>query len=133
MIKHFAEWWNRKRQERRQERIDALLFERKIVVSFDNVRLSAVYPDGTTETIAWPEVQRIAIETNDSGPAGADFWWVFESDTKRCVFPKGATGEPEAVDVVSSRFPGFNDLAVIKAIGSTSNARFVCWERGNAL
>jgi len=129
MTNRLAKWWSSKRRDAR----DTLMFERKIVVSFDDVGISAVYPDGTTEAIAWSEVQRITIETNESGPAGADFWWIFESDAKRCAFPKGATGESEAIDAAPSRFPGFNDIAVIQAIGSTSDARFVCWERGGAL
>jgi hypothetical protein len=109
------------------------MFERNICVSFDDVGIRATYPDGTTEAIEWPSVRRIFIETNDSGPWGADFWWVFEGNTQRCAFPNGATGEAEATKAVPSRFPGFDDMTVIKAVGSTSNARFVCWERTNAL
>jgi hypothetical protein len=129
MIGRLAKWW----KDRRQANRDALMPERKILVSFTDAGIRASYPDGTTEAIEWPSVQRIYIETNDSGPAGADFWWVLEGDAARCAFPQGATGEAEAARVVASKFAGFDDMMVVKAVGSTSNARFVCWERKNAL
>jgi hypothetical protein len=78
MIERLAKWWRQRRQDRR----DALMFERNICVSFDDVGIRATYPDGTTEAIEWPSVRRIFIETNDSGPWGADFWWVFEGNTR---------------------------------------------------
>jgi hypothetical protein len=129
MFERFTAW----RRKRRQERREALLPERKVVVSFDESGISAAFPGGPTEAIAWSEVQRVAIETNDSGPWGADFWWLLEGETRRCVFPQGATGDAEAMAAFPSRFPGFNHTAVIKANCSTSNARFLCWERGKAL
>ncbi len=129
MIKRLAKWW----KQRQQDRQDALMFERKIIVSFNDAEIRAIFPDGTAEGIEWSDVRRIFIETNDTGPAGADFWWVFEGDTQRCAFPQGATGETEATKAVPSRFSGFDDMMVIKAVGSTSNARFVCWERTHAL
>lgn len=129
MIKRLIAWWRLKRQERR----DALLFERKVIVRVDDNGISATFPTGKSEQIAWSEVKRVAIETNDSGPWGADFWWLLEGEARRCAYPQGATGEIEAMDAFTTRFPGFSHEAVIKANGSTSNARFVCWERSNAL
>ena len=122
-------WWLRKRQERR----DALLFERKVIVRLDDSGISASYPTGESQTVSWPEIQRVAIETNDSGPWGADFWWLLEGETKRCTFPQGATGEIAAVEAFPARFPGFSHEAVTKANHCTSNARFLCWERSSAL
>jgi hypothetical protein len=129
MFERFTAWRRRRRQERRE----ALLPERKIVVSFDESGISAAFPEGPALAIAWSEVERVAIETNDSGPWGADFWWLLEGEAKRCAYPQGATGELEAMAAFPSRFPGFSHTAVISANCSTSNARFLCWERGKAL
>jgi len=128
MFQRLTAWLRRRRQERRE----ALLFERKVIVSFDESGISAAFPEGPTEAIAWAEVQRVAIETNDSGPWGADFWWLLEGETRRCAYPQGATGELEAMATFPSKFPGFSQAAVIAANGSTSNARFLCWERAKA-
>jgi len=121
------------RRRRHQERREALLPERKFVVSFDESGIAAAYPTGEIAAIAWSEVQRVAIETNDSGPWGADFWWLLEGETRRCAYPQGATGEIEAMAAFPFRFPGFDHEAFGAANRSTSNARFLCWERGKAL
>jgi hypothetical protein len=129
MFERLTAWWHRRRQERRE----ALLLERKIIVSFDESGITAAFPGGRTEAIAWSEVERVAIETNDSGPWGADFWWLLEGETKRCAYPQGTTGEMEAMAAFPSRFPGFSHKAVIAASSSTSNARFLCWERDKTI
>lgn len=129
MIRRIVQWFRRRREERKA----ALLFEREIVVHTDDTGLSAGYPDGSKQEISWSEVACIAVETNDSGPWGADVWWLLEGETKRCAYPGGATGEQEALSEFPKHFPGFSDAAVIEAMGCTSNARFVCWERKNAL
>ncbi|WP_326526072.1 hypothetical protein [Dokdonella sp.] len=129
MFNKIAAWFAKKKKER----AEAVMFERAIVVTFDRDRISATYPDGKIEAVAWKDVQCVAIETNDSGPWGADVWWLLEGAHDRCVYPQGATGEPEVLPELQSRFPGFSDQAVIAAMGCTSNARFVCWESSHAL
>lgn len=126
MFKTIATWWKRKMQERR----DALMFERQVVVRFDDASVSASFPTGATQTIAWQAVNRVAIQTNDGGPWGADVWWFLEGADGCVSYPQGATGDPEMLKQFPDRFPDFNDTAVIQAMGCTTNALFVCWERG---
>ena len=114
-------------------RVEAVQFERKVIISTDDSRISVVYPDGRIESIAWAEVNCVAIETNDSGPWGTDVWWLFEGPSGRCAYPQGATGDPETLQLLPTKFPGFKDEVVIEAMGSTSNHRFICWEREHAL
>jgi hypothetical protein len=85
-------------------------------------------PDETVETIARDDLVEVAIETNASGPWGADVWWRLRSRNpeSECVFPGGATGEPAVVAWVQ-QLPNFDNSAFIQAMGSTSEARFVCW------
>jgi hypothetical protein len=103
------------------------MFERQIVVIFDDSGVCAAFPSGKIESIEWTEIERIVVETNDTGPWGADFWWVLDGRHARCTFPLGATGEPEALKQLRARFPSFDEDAVGDACRSTSNARFVCW------
>jgi hypothetical protein len=86
-------------------------------------------PDGVIERIALKDLKEVAIETNSSGPWGADVWWLLTGATAdaRCAYPGGATGEQSVLQWLQ-RLPGFDDKAVIAAMGSTSNARFVCWQ-----
>jgi hypothetical protein len=120
-------WFRRKGKERK----DALAFERQIIVRMDERGISALYPGGTVRPIAWSEVERIAIVTNDSGPWGSDVWWVLEGADNRCAYPQGASGDEAALAEMQRRFEGFNNAAVIEAMGSTSNASFVCWQKSS--
>ncbi|HVU89404.1 MAG TPA: hypothetical protein VHD36_18900 [Pirellulales bacterium] len=113
------------------------MWERAVIVSFDDHQISATYPPsarsphGQTQAIAWADVTCLAIETNSSGPSGADFWYLLEGEGgKLCAFPLGAAGGGEAVAEFSKRFPEFDGEAFRNAIGSTTEARFVCWKRG---
>ena len=106
------------------------MFERQVLVHVDDEGVSATYPDGRVEAIAWPAVECIAIETNDSGPWGADVWWILAGSGKSCTFPGGATGELEALAEFRKRFSNFSDEKVTDAMRCTSNAQFVCWRGG---
>jgi len=125
MLKPLVAWWKRKQQERR----DALMFERHVVVSFNDEGVTVRYPKGEIQSIEWGSILRVAIETNDSGPWGADVWWLLEGSDKRVSYPQGATGDPEMLGQYSARFSAFKDEQVIMAMACTDNARFVCWER----
>jgi hypothetical protein len=124
-MKRLLDWWKRKIQERK----DAINFEAKVIVRCDESEISASYPNGETQTISWESVICIAIETNDTGPWGADLWWLIEGEKSRCAYPGGATGDIDALKRFPSLFPGFSNEIVIQANGCTSNARFVCWQR----
>lgn len=75
----------------------------------------------------------VMIETNDSGPWGADVWWLMfdENDQLACAFPQGATGESDAIDFFM-QLGGFDNEAMIAAMGSTDNAVFPVWRRDQA-
>ena len=123
------DWFREKLAARRA----AVMFEREVIVVTDDTAIWATYPSGEIHRVLWSEVDCIAIETNGSGPWGADFWWLLEGKHSRCTYPQGATGDMETLKILPARFPGFCDEQVIRANGCTSNARFVCWERANAL
>lgn len=127
MFKAVATWWRAKREARRS----ALMPESKVLVTFDGALASAIFPSGETQSIAWKDVSCIAIETNDRGPLGADVWWLLEGTGGRVAYPQGATGGSEMLKHFSDRFPEFDHMHIIYAMGSTGDARFVCWQRGN--
>ncbi len=98
------------------------------VVSVSDSEIVNKRPDGVIERVAVKDLKEVVIETNTSGPWGADVWWLLTGVTPdiRCAYPGGATGE-QAVLQWFQGLPGFDDKVVITAMGSTSNARFVCW------
>ncbi len=76
------------------------------------------------QRISMRELGAVYVETNDSGPWGADLWWLLndKSGQTKVAFPQMATGE-DAVIARLERLPGFE----IKGMNSTENARFLCW------
>ena len=99
-------------------------------VELDGDGIRAIDQTGATMFISGAELASVAIETNDSGPWGADVWWLlFGPDNKlACAFPQGATGEKDVIDHLMA-LPGFNNQELIKAMGSTANAVFPVWQR----
>jgi hypothetical protein len=99
-------------------------------VNFTDDAITRVRPDGITESISWNDLHEVAIATNDNGPWSEDVFFVLSSvDGKSgCVVPQGAEGSQQLL-VRLQDLPGFDNAAVIEAMGSTSNAKFVCWKR----
>lgn len=107
-------------------------FEAAWTLQCDDFGVSVHWPKGEQQTMAWDAVDTIAIETNDSGPWGADVWTVLEGQGERVLWPQGSTGEEGMLAKLQRRYPGFDDDAVIAAMGCTDNARFVCWRKGSS-
>ena len=83
---------------------------------------------GKSMTVPYEGLRTVAIATNDSGPWGADVWWLMygAEGELACAFPQGATGEKEALDYLFA-LPGFDHAEVAKAMGCTSEATFLVW------
>lgn len=99
-------------------------------VEFDDDGIIRHHPDGSTESIRWNEIDTITIITTNQGPREEDAYWVFENtdNTQGCMVSNGAKGFPDLLDRMQS-LPGFRDEMVIEAMGTTSNKRFVAWQR----
>jgi hypothetical protein len=97
----------------------------KVVIT--DSEIVARRPDGTIQRCAIGELRELYIVTTSSGPWSPDVWWLFvNSAGGGCSFPGGATGEQEALQF-AQRLPGFDNSAFISAMGSTSDAKFLCW------
>ena len=99
------------------------------MVSLGEAEISVTRPDGRLERLPLAELREVAIVTNDLGPWGADLWWqlVGRREGSGCTFPGGATGESKVLEFVQ-RLPGFSNETFIHAMGSSTNARFSCWQ-----
>ena len=86
-------------------------------------------PGHAPQRIALGELGAVYVETKDSGPWGADVWWLLldKAGEIRVAFPQLATGEAAALDRLGS-LAGFE----INGMNSTANARFLCWSSDQA-
>ena len=123
--------YSRARRRTSERHLTRLQPESKFTVVVSDSQVAVQDPDGALSQIDLEELQRIVIRTNGLGPLLPDLWWEFySSHALACSFPQGATGE-EAVMDLGKRLPEFDFDQVIRAMGSTSDAEFLCWARPN--
>ena len=81
-------------------------------------------PGQAEQLISMADLGAVYVETNDSGPWGADVWWLLNDRTgqTRVAFPQMATGEEVVLERLR-QLPGFE----VRGMNSTQNARFMCW------
>ena len=82
---------------------------------------------GDIEMVDWADLQRVFIETTDGGPYFYDVFWILIGEQGGCMIPQGIPGE-EALAEQLQALPGFDHLALIESMSSTTNQRFLCWK-----
>jgi hypothetical protein len=97
-------------------------------VEFDEQELRRFMRNGTKESIRWDELHEIGIVTTDEGPWAEDVFWLFlnADRSKGCAVPNGADGFPALLERIQT-LPGFNNEAVVQAMGSAENNQFLIW------
>jgi len=82
------------------------------------------------ERIAWSELIEIGIVTTDEGPFQEDVYFLLLGPDREhgCAIPQGATGTQKLVERLQA-LPGFENDALIRAMGCTDNNRFLCWQK----
>ena len=100
----------------------------RAAVSFDDLSVRCRRPDGLVETVRWAELRAVVIHTTDAGPFVEDVFWVLAGDQSDCVIPSDAVGMKPLLNRMQE-LPGFDNAAVIEAMGSTDNREFLCWQR----
>jgi hypothetical protein len=86
--------------------------------------------NGAVESVRHEDLREVVILTTDGGPVTEDVFFVlFGTDNKSgCCVAQGAEGADKLLEHLQ-KLPGFDNEAVIKAMGSTSNNRFLCWKK----
>jgi len=81
-------------------------------------------PGQPVERISVADIGAVYVETNDSGPWGADDWWLlnYKAGETKVAFPQLATGEEGALARLRL-LHGFE----VRGMNSGENARFMCW------
>lgn len=102
-------------------------------VEFDDEAVTRWMADGRSERVRWDELEEVAIVTTDEGPMVEDVYWLLiaEGGERGCAVPQGIAGMDALLERLQE-LPGFNNAAVIAAMGSTDNAKFVCWRRADS-
>lgn len=82
-------------------------------------------PKQAEQRIRMADIAAVYLETNDSGPWGADVWWLLNDNTgqTQVAFPQLATGEDAALERLR-QLPGFE----VQGMNSGENGQFICWQ-----
>jgi hypothetical protein len=102
--------------------------ESRFVVRLSDSEVVCERPDGTVERVGWDVLQKVEVVTTGDGPFAPDVFWVLHGRDGGCAIPQGATGDRQMLERLQA-LPGFDNNAVIAAMSSTSDRRFLCWER----
>ena len=100
--------------------------ERRVEVAADEVR--CLEEGEVTQRVAWADIQQIAVVTSAAGPVDEDMYWVLFGLDGHSVAVPLALANDELVGR-ALKLPGFNQELLVKALGSTSPAKFIVWER----
>lgn len=108
------------------------LFQRKtgpaVSISITNEGVTRTLGNGKVESVTWDELVEVAILTTSEGPFEEDVYWLLIGKSGGgCAVPQSL--DPDGVILKRLQaLPGFNNEAVIEAMGSVENATFVCWK-----
>lgn len=100
----------------------------QFVVDMDEEWVRCHRPEGKTEQVRWTDLQAVILETTDEGPFACDVFWILVGTDTGCLIPQNAANGDKLLERLQE-LPGFDDRKVIEAMGSSENARFLCWER----
>lgn len=103
---------------------------RRETVVFDDNEIMRTMIDGRTETVRWDALEEVFILTSDRGPFVGDVFWILIGKSGGCAIPADAEGVTELIERLQE-LPGFDNEAVVYAMGSVSEAKFACWKRPN--
>lgn len=81
-------------------------------------------PKQAEQRIGMADLGSVCVETNHSGPWGADVWWLLndKDGQTKVAFPQLATGENAVLERLK-QLPGFE----VRGMNSGNNAEFICW------
>ncbi|HYP21944.1 MAG TPA: hypothetical protein VEV43_00050 [Actinomycetota bacterium] len=80
------------------------------------------------QRLEWSRLAEVAVRTTPNGPWQEDVFFLLGDDAGSGI----VVPHLEAADLLPylQRLPGFDNGALIEAMGSAEDANFVCWRRG---
>lgn len=97
----------------------------EVSVVLDDAGVTVAPPGATARHVAWGQLVEVSIVTTSDGPLADDVFFLLRgADRSGCVVPGPLSTE---LLVRLGRLPGFDHRKVIEAMGSTTDAGFVCW------
>ena len=97
-------------------------------VSFDAAGVAYTPPGGASRRVAWADLRAVELVVTAGGPFAEDVFWVLRGTGPPLLIPQSANGS-EGLLARLQELSGFDNQAVIAAMASVGNERFLCWAR----
>ncbi len=105
----------------------------RYLLRFDGKEIHSFHPTQDYGSVKVDDIVEIGVLTTDEGPIAPDVWiMLLDRNGLACTFPSDATGHKPVINHLL-QFEGFDHRAFIEAMGSTSNAKFVVWQKQSTL
>lgn len=102
-------------------------------VDFDHERIVFTERSGKETVVIWTELEEVGILTTDEGPAVDDVIWILvDKNRNGFAVPSESVGVPALLTRLQ-QLSGFDNEAVIRAMGCAENAKFICWRSSDTL
>lgn len=98
-------------------------------VEFDDNEVRITFKGQLHESIAWSALKAVAVKI-DGSFLTAPWWILFDSPESGCIYPGEAIGGAEMLEEMQRRLPGFDNRAVIEAMGLMEGGKIV-WSKEN--
>lgn len=86
-------------------------------------------PGGRVEEVSWADLAEVRIITSADGPFADDVFFVLiGAKGNGCAVPRSEVGSSTLLDRLQA-LPGFDNDAVVAAMGCTTDHQFLCWRR----
>jgi hypothetical protein len=99
-------------------------------ITDDGVR--RLLPGGKEEAVTWAELAEVWILTTDEGPFAEDLFFGLVGRAGNGVAVSHALAVQHDLLAHLQKLPGFDNAAVVAAMGSATNQRFLIWRAPGA-
>jgi hypothetical protein len=96
-------------------------------VSFDEVEIVVTLDGARREAVRWDDLITVGVRIDDEGFLQS-VYWVLGGSPGGCYFPSEAQGTQALLAALQTRLPGFDNRALIEAMGLMEGGR-VLWQR----
>ena len=103
-------------------------YESNWTVKSTKEKLVSIDYDGLEEELSFDDIDKIIVETNNSGPWNSDVLWKIYYNDKLLIVPLGCSGESIMLEKFQL-FPDFDNEKFIEAMTSTENNTFLVWTK----
>lgn len=101
----------------------------RVHVTSDDKTITINDGAGGVTKLPWSDLANVAVVTTQLGPFEDDLFWILTDRTGRQLplIPMGSKGEDALLLAMQGRLSGFDNMAVVEAMGSVSAGLFQIW------